>query len=307
MPDNERVETLNYQHLFYFWMISREGGVARAAKELHLTHSTLSAQLRLLERFFGGELFVRSGRRLVPTPLGLEVAAYAEDIFRMGSELVEVARGRGTGVRSAFKVGVVGSLPKTIARRLIEPALAQDDLAPVQVRQDTQARLIEELAAGRLHVVLSDTPPQTASFRLHAHVLGETDTLLYGTPKLARKYGKSFPGSLDGAPVLLPMAGGLRRAMERWFADRGLRVRVAGEMDDAGMIRAFGGHGLGLFPVREALRTEVEEAHPAVCVGPLEGVRERYYAISVERRIRHPAVVALVDTARATLKAPPPR
>jgi LysR family transcriptional regulator, transcriptional activator of nhaA len=301
------MESLNYQHLFYFWVISREGGVARAAKHLHLTHSTLSAQLRLLERFLGGELFERGGRRLVPTPLGLEVAAHAEDIFRMGNELVEVARGKGSGARSAFKVGVVGSLPKTIAYRLIEPALSPGDMALLQVRQDTQARLTEELAAGRLHVVLSDTPPQAASFRLHAHVLGESDTLLYGTAKLARRYGKSFPASLEGAPVVLPAAGALRRALDRWFADRGVRVRVAGEMDDAGMIRVFGGHGLGLFPVREALRTEVEEAHHAVCLGPLDGVRERYYAISVERRIRHPAVVALVDSARATLKAPPGR
>lgn len=301
------METLNYQHLFYFWIIWREGGVARAARHLHLTHSTLSAQLRLLERFLGGELFERSGRRLVPTPLGLEVAAHAEDIFRMGNELVEVARGRSSGARAVFKVGVVGSLPKTIAYRLIEPALASEELAPVQVRQDTQARLVEELAAGRLHVVLSDTPPQAASFRLHAHVLGDSDTLLYGTPRLARRFGKAFPASLEGAPVVLPAAGALRRSLDRWFADRGVRVRVAGEMDDAGMIRVFGGHGLGLFPVREALRTEVEEAHRAVCVGPLDGVRERYYAISVERRIRHPAVAAIVGAARATLKAPPGR
>ncbi|MEZ4315262.1 MAG: LysR family transcriptional regulator, partial [Polyangiaceae bacterium] len=248
---NGDVESLNYQHLYYFWVITREGGVARAARHLRLTHSTLSAQLRLLERFLGGELFERGGRRLVPTPLGLEVAAYAQDIFRMGNELVEVARGTSQGARSAFKVGVVGSLPKTIVYRLIEPALhAGEQVAPVQVRQDTEARLTEELAAGRLHVILSDTPPQATSFRLHAHLLGQSDTLLFGTAKLARKYGKAFPTSLDGAPVVLPAGGSLRRALDRWFADRSLRVIVAGEVDDSGMLRVLGGHGVGLFPVR---------------------------------------------------------
>jgi LysR family transcriptional activator of nhaA len=298
------VESLNYQHLFYFWVISREGGVARAARQLHLTHSTLSAQLRLLEQFLGGDLFERSGRRLTPTPLGLQVATYAEDIFRTGAELVDVARGRSAGAHSIFRVGVAGSLPKTIAYRLLEPAIAKDASQAVQIRQDSQARLLEELASGKLHMVLSDTPPQAAAYRLHAHVLGDTDTLLYGSPSLAKKFGKRFPSSLHGAPLVLPAAGSLRRALDRWFADRNLRVHVAAECDDAGMMRVLGGNGVGLFAVRGALRTEVEEAHGAVALGPLEGIRERYYAISPERKIRHRGVAAIVDVARATLKPP---
>lgn len=298
------MEALNYQHLFYFWIIAREGGVARAARQLRLSHSTLSAQLRLLEQFLEGELFERSGGRLVPTTLGLQVAGYAEDIFRTGNELVEVARGRSDGAHAILRVGVVGSLPKTIAYRLMEPALALDASQTLHVRQDSQPRLVEELAEGKLHVVLSDTPPQASASRLHAHVLGETELLLYGTPALAKKFGKRFPAGLDGAPVLFPASGSLRRTLERWFADRGLRVRVAAEVDDAGMLRVLGGKGLGLFAVRGALRTEVEEAQGAVCLGALEGIRERYYAVSVERRIRHPGVAAIVDAARATLKAP---
>jgi LysR family transcriptional activator of nhaA len=135
-------------------------------------------------------------------------------------------------------------------------------------------------------------------------VLGETDVLLYGSPALARKFGKRFPAGLDGAPVLLPAAGSLRRALERWFADKALRVKVAGEVDDAGLLRVLGGHGLGLFAVRDAFRTEVEEGHGAVCLGPLEGIRDRYYAVSVERRISHRGVAAIIDAARASLKAP---
>ncbi|MFO0588951.1 MAG: LysR family transcriptional regulator [Polyangiaceae bacterium] len=298
------MEALNYQHLYYFWVIAREGGVARAARQLRLSHSTLSAQLRQLEQFLGGDLFERSGRRLLPTPLGVQVSGYADDIFRTGNELIEVARGRSDGAPAMLKVGVVGSLPKTIAYGLLEPAMALDASQTVQVRQDTQARLVEELAEGKLHVVLSDSPPQTGASRLHGHVLGETDLLLYGTPPLAKRFGKRFPSGLQGAPILLPTAGALRRTLERWFGDRGLRVRVAAEVDDAGMFRVLGGKGLGLFAVRGALRTEVEEGYGAVCLGALDGIRERYYAISVERRIRHPGVAAIVDSARATLKAP---
>lgn len=298
------MQPLNYQHLFYFWVIAREGGVARAARHLRLSHSTLSAQLRLLEQFLGGQLFERAGKRLVLTPLGQEIAAYSGDIFRIGNELVEVARGHGAGAHTALRVGTVSGLPKTIAYRLTEPALRLDPAQVIHVRQDSQARLVEELATGRLHVVLTDTPPEPSAYRLHAHVLGETDLLLFGAPALAKRYGKRFPTLLEGAPVLLPSAGGLRRGLERWFADKGLRVKVTGEVDDAGMLRVLGGQGLGLFAVRSALRTEVEEAHGAMCLGPIDGVRERYYAISVERRITHRGVAAMVDAARATLRSP---
>jgi LysR family transcriptional activator of nhaA len=299
--DNRTVEQLNYQHLFYFSIIAQEGGVARAARHLSLSHSTLSTQLRLLEEFLGGELFERGGRRLVLTPLGVQVAGYAKEIFRTGAELVDVARGRSAGVPPLLRAGVVSSLPKTIAYRLLAPALTLDEEAPFQIRQDSQSALVEELAAGRLHVVLSDTPLQAAAFRLHSHVLGETELFLYADARLAVQLGKGFPANLDGARILLPSSGGLRRAVEKWLADRELRPRVICEVDDAGLIRVFGGHGHGVFPVRGALRTEVEEAQGAVCIGKLEGIRERYYAISAERRIRHRGVAAIVEAARADL------
>lgn len=298
------MEQLNYQHLFYFSIIAQEGGVARAAKHLRLSHSTLSTQLRLLEDFLGGELFVRGGRHLVLTPLGVQVAGYAKEIFRTGAELVDVARGRSAGVPTILRAGVVSTLPKTIAYRLLAPALTLDEQAPFQVRQDSQARLVEELAAGRLHVVLSDMPVPASAFRLHAHVLGETELYLYGSSALAERLTPGFPATLNGAPLLLPAGGSLRRALERWLADRDLRPRIAGEIDDAGMMRVLGGKGHGLFPVRGALRTEVEEAHGAISIGKLEGIRERYYAISVERRIRHRGVAAIVEAARADLIPP---
>jgi LysR family transcriptional activator of nhaA len=294
---------LNYQHLFYFWLITREGGVARAAHRLRLTHSTLSTQLRLLEEYLGNQLFERRGKRLLLTPLGTQVAAYADDIFRLGAELVDTARGENHEKQSAFKVGVVGNLPKSVIYKLIVPALESAKLSPLQLRQNTLARLVEELAGGRLHLILSDTPPEgTMPYKLHAHPLGEIKTFLYGSRALAKKYGKDFPEKLDGAPLLLPAVGGLRRAMELWFAARELRLQVVGEFEDAGTMRVFGGEGLGLFPVREGLHTEVEESHGAIRLGVLEGVFDRYYAISMERKIKHPGVAAIVEHARLELE-----
>ena len=295
------MEWLNYHHLYYFWIIQQEGGLVFAAKRLRLTHSTLSAQLRSLEDFLGGQLFERRGRRLVLTPLGGEMATYASEIFRMGSELVDVARGRSVGLRSKLAIGVVGTLPRSIAYRLLAPALALDEQAPIVVRQDSLPRLVEELANGRLQLVLADEPPAPTPFRLHVHPLGSSEILLYGKRSLAARYRKGFPARLSGAPVLVPSSGSLRRALDGWFADQGIAVTIAGEFDDAGMLRSFGGNGVGLFPVRAALRTEVEEAHGAVCLGALSGIEERYYAISVERRIRHRGVAAIVDQARASL------
>jgi LysR family transcriptional regulator, transcriptional activator of nhaA len=297
------MEWLNYHHLFYFSVIVQEGGLSKAAARLRLSHSTLSTQLRSLEAFLGNELFERRGRRLVLTPIGAEVAEYASEIFRIGAELIDVARGREPGRRAALRVGVVDALPKTLTYRLLEPAMQADSSGPIHVRQDDMGRLLGELAAHRLHLVLSDTPPpQGLPVRVHAHLLGETDVLLYGTPQLAARFRPGFPASLGDAPLLLPgAAASLRRGIERWMTDRGIRLRIEGELDDAGLLRVFGGAGRGLFPVRAALRTEVEEAHGAVFIGKFEGLRERYYAVSSERRVRHPGVLARIERARSRL------
>jgi LysR family transcriptional activator of nhaA len=299
------MEWLNYHHLFYFHAIVQENGLAKAAARLRLSHSTLSTQLRALEEFLGAELFERRGRSLVLTPLGAEVAEYATEIFRLGTELVDVARGHASVRAAPLRVGVVDALPKTLTYRLLEPALEAEGCGPVHVRQDELAPLLDDLATHKLHLVLSDTPPPHGlSVRVHAHVLGQTEVLLYGTPKLAARYRDGFPESLQDAPMLLPgAAASLRRGIERWLTDRGIHVRVEGLLDDAGLLRVFGAQGRGLFPVRAALRTEVEEAHGAVFVGKLEGLHERYYAVSAERRVRQPGVLALIERARVKLAA----
>ncbi len=300
----DKMEWLNYHHLQYFWIIVQEGGLSKAATKLRLSHSTLSAQLKTLEESLGSQLFERRGRRLALTPFGTEVAAYAADIFRLGGELLDVAQGRSTIRRAPFRVGVVGTLPKTVTYWLLEPGMAKVG-GPLEVRQDNIARLLEELAGNRLHLVLSDAPaPESLPLRVHSHWLGEADLLLYGAPALTARYRKHFPKSLDGAPLLLPGPGSpLRRALDRWFADHDVRPSVEGDFDDAALLRAFGGFGHGLFPVRDILRGEVENVHGATCVGALTGLKERYYAISVERRVRHPGVVAVIEEARTRLFA----
>ena len=297
------MDWLNYHHLNYFWRIAREGSLSRAATTLGVTHSTLSAQLRALEQFLGGQLFERRGRRLVLTPLGEETASYADEIFRLGAELVEAARGQSQERRLALRVGVVGDLPKTVAYAFLRPAIRLPNFGPSIIRQSSLDRLLEELAGGRLHFVLTDTPPPEASaHRVFAHLLGESEILLYGTAALSRKYRPGFPRSLRGAPVLLPSApSSLRRQIDRWLVDRDLKVNVTGEFDDAGLMRAAGLHGQGIFPVRAALRAEVEESRTVSLIGQLTGVLERYYVVSTERRVRHPAVNAVIEHGRIEL------
>jgi LysR family transcriptional activator of nhaA len=302
---NASAEWLNYHHLYYFWEITRRGGVTHAAEALNVSHSTLSTQLQSLETFLGAPLFERRGRRLVITPFGTEMAKYAEEIFRMGGELVNVARGREGKEPQVLRIGIVGGLPHTVVQRFLEPVVCNVPHTPVQVRQGSPAQLLKELAAHRLHGILSDTPaPASLRNSLHSQLVGETELWLYASRRLATRYRKGFPRSLMDAPLLLP--GGdaaMRRNLERWFTDHDLRPRLVGEFDDVALMRSFGALGVGLFPVRSTLRAEVEETYRAEAVGRLEGLHERYYVISVERRVRHRDVARLVHEARSKLAA----
>jgi LysR family transcriptional activator of nhaA len=297
------VDWLNYHHLYYFSVIAQEGGVASAARKLRLSHSTLSAQLRALEDHFGAALFERRGRRLVLTPFGSQASDYAADIFRMGRELNDVARGGSPSRRTVLRVGVVASVPKTLAHHLLSPAMRHLDPGTAVVRQGTLKELLESLVAGRLHVVLTnEAPSQPAGARLHAHALGETRILLYARAKLARAARRDFPSSLSSLPFVLPLSGSLlRKRIDEWLAGRGVEVEVAAEVEDAGLMRVFGGAGQGVFPVRAVLKTEVEDLSDIELVGPCHGVRERYYAVTTARRLRDAALSALVEEARARL------
>lgn len=298
------MDSLNFQHLRYFVMISREGGVAAAGRKLKLTHSTLSAQLRALESYLGSPLFDRRSGKLILTPFGRDVLSYANDIFRLGNELVEMARGRQPTSVGALRVGVVGTMPKTLTHRFLEPSRALLGTGVLQVRQEGMDRLLEQLVAGRLHVILADqVPPQIPGVRIHAHLLGESEVLLYASGTLAQKLRRNFPRSLHDAPFVLPSSGSsLRHALDDWFAATGISPSLRAEVDDGALLRTMGASGLGVFPVRQALQAEVDDLPGVMHVGACEGVAERYFALTVERKLRHPAVVAIVESARTGLR-----
>ncbi|HVW27454.1 MAG TPA: LysR family transcriptional regulator [Polyangiaceae bacterium] len=299
------MEWLNYHHLYYFSVIAEEGGLAKAARKLRLTHSTLSAQLRALETHFGAPLFERRGKRLVLTAFGSDALNYAADIFRLGRELNDVAHGQRTSARDVLRVGVVAGLPKTLTHHLLTPALDQDPCT-LHVRQDASPPLLEALVAGRLHVVLmNEVPAAPPGARVYSHVLGETDVLLYGRARLAQIAKRRFPENLGAVPFVLPPSGApLRQRLDAWFAQKGLHVTVKAEVEDAGLMRVFGSSGRGIFPVRAAMRAEFEDLSDVQLVGACEGARETYYAVTTERRLRHGGLAALIEAARTGLNTP---
>jgi LysR family transcriptional activator of nhaA len=303
--DMRCMEWLNYHHLYYFSAIAREGGLAAAARKLRLTHSTLSAQLRALEAHFGAKLFERRGKRLVLTSFGRDAVSYADDIFRLGSELNDVARGHVSPGRRALLVGVVAGLPKTLVHHLLGPALDDRHVGSVQVVQQSLSLLVDALIAGRLHLAIADEIPSTVSrSTIHAQVLGATKIFLYATPGIADELQDPFPAAIDEQPFVLPPSSvPLRRNLDAWFVRKKVHVQLRAEVEDAGLLRVFGGAGRGIFPVRAALRAEVEDLHDVEELGACDGVLERYYLLSTAHRLEHPAIAAIVTGAKGGLHA----
>jgi LysR family transcriptional activator of nhaA len=301
------MEWLNYHHLYYFSVIAREGGLAAAARKLRLTHSTLSAQLRTLETHFGAKLFERRGKRLVLTPFGADAVSYAEDIFRLGRELNDVARSQLSPGRRALRVGVVASLPKTLVHHLLAPGIQDAHTGPVQIVQQSLGALVESLIAGRLHLALSDElPVSMPRSQVHAHVLGATRILLYASADLAQSLAGSFPASLEQQPFILPPSSvALRRSLDVWLVRKKVQIMLRAEVEDAGLLRVFGSAGRGIFPVRAALRAEVEDLHGVEELGACDGILERYYLLSTEHRLEHPARAFIIEGARHGLHAVP--
>lgn len=293
---------LNFHHLYYFWRVARAGGLSKAAAAMSLSHSTISAQVKSLEAELGAELVTRRGRGLVLTPLGEHVASYADDIFRLGREVKDLASERLAERATSIRIGVTPALPKSLALRLVAPAF-EERRSHLVFRQGGIEALSAELAQGRLHVVVSDEPvPEGGARRVFSHLLGSSSILLYAVPEMASRLRTRFPECLEGARLLLPSHGqALRRELDRWLADRGIRPEIVGEFDDAGMMRVAGAYGIGILPVRAALRAEVEDAHAMEFVGALEGLMEKYYVLTTERRARHAAVARIVEYARKGL------
>lgn len=295
------MEWLNYHHLLYFWTVVREGGVSRAAEKLRLAQPTVSAQVKLLEDMVGDKLFERQGRRLVLTDVGRLVYRYADEIFGIGRELLEAIKGRPSAGRSLpLTVGVANAVPKLVVHRLLQPALSGEQPIHLVCREDSTETLLGELATHALDVVIADVPaPPHIRVKVFSHLLGESDTTFFAAGPIATKLRRRFPRSLNDAPVFLPTPHtALRRAIDQWFEKEDLHPRVVGEFDDSALMKAFGQAGQAAFPAPSAIEEEVVRQYRVRPVGRVKAVRERYYAISAERRLKHPAVLAISAAAK---------
>jgi LysR family transcriptional activator of nhaA len=300
-----RMSWLNYHHLLYFWTVAREGTIARAGAQLHLTQPTISSQLRTLEKALGAKLFNRVGRNLVLSDAGRVVFRYADEIFLLGRELQGTLQGRPPGRPLRLAVGVADTLPKVMVYQLLQPALHLADPVLLVCEQGKPEYLHSQLALNALDVVLADAPlSPTTKIRAFNHLLGECGISIMGAPKLAAACRRGFPESLDGAPLLLPASNtALRRSLEQWFDSLRIKPDVRGEFDDTALLKVFGQHEGGLFAVRSVLERDTRRLYQVRLVGRIASIREQCYAISVERKLRHPAVVAITEGARTKMFA----
>jgi LysR family transcriptional activator of nhaA len=293
---------LNYHHLLYFWTVARTGTIALASKELHLSQPTISTQIKTLEDALGQHLFQRQGRRLVLTDVGRTAFRYADDIFRLGRELQEALTRGPTGQHVRFSVGVADVIPKMVAERLLEPAFDAVPELQLECHEGPLAQLLARLALHELDVVLSEQPaPADIKVRAFSHKLGSSGTTFFAHRNQAG-LGKRFPESLDGAPMLMPSPGTqLRSELDQWFQRHELHPKVVGEFDDSALMKVFGARGRGVFSAPSAIEAEVVRELDVVVLGDAPDLVQSFYAISVERRLRHPAVVAVAESARREL------
>lgn len=297
------MDWLNYHHLLYFWTVAKEGSVAKATEQLHLAQPTISAQIHSLEKSLGQKLFSKKGRSLVLTERGQAVFRYADEIFSLGREMVQTLQGEGGTQPQKFSVGVSDSLPKLTTFRLLQPALALQPSFRFVIRTDKTERLLSDLHVHSLDIVLTDTPmPPSTKERIYNHLLGECGISIFGKANLAEEYAKDFPASLHLAPMVLQTTNtAIRHSLDQWFEAHSITPRIEGEVEDAALLQVLGQNGMGLFAAPSIVEKEICAQHHVQCLGRLTHVRERFYAVSVERRIKHPAVMAISNLARRHL------
>jgi len=268
------MDWLNYNHLFYFWLVAREGSIARACEQLQVTQPTISTQIRNLERSLGEKLFTRAGRGLQLTEAGRTTFSYADEIFSLGRELRDTLKDRPTGRPLRLTVGVSDVLPKLIVYRLLEPAFRLATPVQIVCREGKAEFLFAELAVHALDLVLNDAPMGTQfKVRAFSHLLGECPVSIFGTAEFARSYRRGFPNSLNGAPFLLPTTNtSLRRSLEQWFDGRGIRPDVRGEFEDHALLKAFGQAGIGLCPAPAAIEKEIAKQYGVREIGRIDSL-----------------------------------
>jgi LysR family transcriptional activator of nhaA len=285
----------NFRHLYYFWLVAKEGSITRAAERLGLAVQTVSSQIALLEQSLGKSLFTQQGRRLVLSDAGELARTYADQIFLLGEQMQD-ALDQSSTLRTRLSVGISDSLPKLTAYRLLEATTQLSTPVRLVCYEDQYEALLADLALHKLDVVLTDRAlPTGSTLRVFSHMLFESEMTVVGTAPLARVYSQDFPKNLNGAPFLLPTRNNaLRFKIDEWFELQGVHPDVVGEFEDNALLNTFGRRGLGLFFAPAALATDLLEQLQAVLVGRVPEVREQFYAISNERKIQHPAVEAIL-------------
>ncbi|MEM8607919.1 MAG: transcriptional activator NhaR [Myxococcota bacterium] len=294
---------LNYHHFMYFWLTVREGGIQAASRKLRLAHPTVSVQIKQLEETLGHTLFDRSRRKLELTEAGRVAYRYADEIFSLGQEFLEALEGHPEGRPLRLAVGASDVMPKLIVRSLLDPALHLDTPVRLTCTEERFDRLLGALGTHELDVVLADTPcPPGSGVKAFNHLLGECGVSFFAAPKLANEVRGGFPQSLDGAPMLLPAGDtALGRGVTQWFEKESVRPRIVADFNDSALMKAFGQDGIGIFPLPSVTEDDVERQYGVQVVGRTNDIHARFYAISAERRLKHPAVVAICEAARAEL------
>ncbi len=297
------MEFLNYHHLRYFWTVAKEGGLTKAAPKLHVSQSTISAQIQALEGVLGEQLFRRAGRNLVLTDAGQQVLGYAEEIFSLGQDLLNSVKQRPTSRPMRIHIGVADSLPKLVSYEIVKPIFNLPHPVQAVCREGTTEELLVQLAAYRLDVVLADEPsPGSFHIKTFNHLLGECGVTFWAVPKLAVTLRRQFPQSLNQAPALLPASNcALRRSLEEWFHARGIRPRLVAEFDDTALMAVAAADGLGFMPMPSVADTKAVAQSGLSAVGRAQQCRLQFYTISAERKLTHPAVQAIISQARTTL------
>ncbi|UVJ45674.1 transcriptional activator NhaR [Pseudomonas sp. LS1212] len=294
---------LNYRQLHYFWVVAKTGSIVRAGEQLNLTPQTISGQITLLEQTYGIELFRRVGRQLELTETGRQTLPYAEQMFQLGGELEAMLRAHPDEQQIQFRVGVADVVPKSIVYRLIAPTMELAEPIRITCREDKLERLLADLAIQRLDLVISDSPmPSHLDIKGYSQKLGECGISFFATQALAERCGQAFPACLHHAPLLIPGPETVVRSrLLRWFAEQQLQPRIIGEFDDSALMQAFGQSGSGVFIAPSVIADEIRKQYGVKLIGQTDAVTESFYAISVERKVSHPGIVAITEGARREL------
>jgi len=298
--------TLNFKHLRYFWMVAKTGSIARASEQLFLAPQSISGQLSEFESKLGAELFRRSGRNLELTDAGRRILSYAEEIFSLGDEIINILHDQDAVKTLPLRVGIADSVTKSVAYRLVEPALSQAEPVRLVCREGRLASLLAELAIHRLDMIIADRPmPGNLNVRGFSHLLGESSLTVFGSSSLAENLKGGFPMALNNQPFLLPGEdAAIRPKLLQWFEANGLRPRIVGEFDDSALMKVFGQAGAGFFAAPTAITAQVCDQYDVVEIGRIDSVMEQVFAITTERRLTHPAIVAISKSAKEDVFGP---